>query len=613
MNRGADGQKPDPAADPVSVCVACAEPIRPAARICPRCRSSQSPQRWAAVATAVKWIGLTATVVSLIIGVNRLQGLYTESRDRQEAVAKLVQAARGLGEEGEYKAAWNTYDQALELLPGSAAVRSGRTELAMQWLLNVVVTGGETFTSIADPLIPVLHLGLVDAEETRASKITAHLAYAYYLKHRDLPLNAERVDELYTRALEHDPEGVHANTLFAHWLLLHHERVDEAQKHFRAALDTGEEREWVREMQLLSLNNPIHRRRVPTDATSPLSRVPEQILLVANEMRVNGELRPSPERCETILRSYGQGYKGEYVERLLAILDPAEQLATAAWLNEDAEHKTDAGRNQYRFVIARLTEASGDPETALTLFQELGEEEFFFKELNSRVDLAIERLTGEAPPRLADSRKRKYRDDPIGDQDPLEFHTETLLNFYPTSLSAPNVQAAFEFFFQIPEEKAQVMLTAFEGSRDHVKQWIDAKERNRQRIGSYTGSYTLMSAEAAQRTYWFMCIYVGQAATDAGQFDQAIAELGDVEAQLPDDESLKYEVLEQLAAAYSMRSATGSGSSRKADQDRVFETLAQAVSGRKQGFTVGWEFIKEDDHFKPVRDDPRYVELIKGR
>jgi len=50
----------------VSSCVACLEPIRNGARICPHCGASQLPQRWHNFSEVLKWIGGMVTIVSCL-------------------------------------------------------------------------------------------------------------------------------------------------------------------------------------------------------------------------------------------------------------------------------------------------------------------------------------------------------------------------------------------------------------------------------------------------------------------------------------------------------------------------------------------------------------------
>jgi hypothetical protein len=117
--------------------------------------------------------------------------------------------------------------------------------------------------------------------------------------------------------------------------------------------------------------------------------------------------------CAQILRCYGYGYKGEYVDMLLDALKPQEQLETVLWLDANANYGTTIGDDipiakcQQLYVEARLLEATGRSGEALARFRELGKEDFFVDDLNTRVDLAIERLSGTTPVRLSEARMRE--------------------------------------------------------------------------------------------------------------------------------------------------------------------------------------------------------------
>ena len=71
-------------------CVACLEPIKPGAKICPLCRSSQTPHHWQLISLSLKWMGGFVTTISLIVGVITLSRYYLDWQERRNAVIEVV-------------------------------------------------------------------------------------------------------------------------------------------------------------------------------------------------------------------------------------------------------------------------------------------------------------------------------------------------------------------------------------------------------------------------------------------------------------------------------------------------------------------------------------------
>ena len=75
-------------------CIACFEKIKNGARICPHCQSPQSTQRLRHFTTSLKFIGAIVTVVSLVLGMASLNGLYRNWKETRQAVTEMVSAAQ---------------------------------------------------------------------------------------------------------------------------------------------------------------------------------------------------------------------------------------------------------------------------------------------------------------------------------------------------------------------------------------------------------------------------------------------------------------------------------------------------------------------------------------
>ena len=201
-------------------CIACFEKIKNGARICPHCQSPQSPQRLRHFTTSLKFIGAIVTVVSLVLGMASLNGLYRNWKETRQAVTEMVSAAQELEKIGEYQASWDIYQKALEIDPGYSAIRNGQVQLAMKWLLNIKIVNKETtFSEIVDKLVPVLYKGISTAEDDQASKLLGHIGWAYFTKGRDKPVVVD-VRAIYDKALTLAPNNMYANVMMGHWIIL---------------------------------------------------------------------------------------------------------------------------------------------------------------------------------------------------------------------------------------------------------------------------------------------------------------------------------------------------------------------------------------------------------
>jgi hypothetical protein len=609
-------------------CVACRETIEPEAHVCSRCRSVQKAGRLSHIGSTLKWIGGGTTVVSLAVGVITLTELFRGWQDRREAVSEMVAAAGNLDEIGEYRHSWAMYESALELEPGSPSARRGQVDLAMDWLRNIRITGEETFTEVADILIPVLYRGVAASGGRRRADILGHVGWAYFLKDRETPVTID-VDSIYAQAIDSDPSNPYANAMWGHWRLSKHEDLESAQPRFEAAFASGREHEWVRGLQLSALKWPIEGRRVFSDDTfrqEKLVAIMTELLRVANEMRANGEPRPSEETRRVLLRCYGQGHKGEYVEMLLPAFPPEEQLATVRWLSVDSARETSTDKAHERYVVARLTEAAGDTTQALEFYRKLAAQDLFYDDLNVRVDDAIERLTGTATARARDREARRYARDEMGpDDDPWAFHAATLLNFEPV-YTTPNFMDATEFLFNEVAEgplrhRAGEALDLLDHSREHVRTWITEKEQERMELGgSYWGMYTEGTARMARYIHHLLWDYTGQFALETGDADRAVAELEDLEARLEelgDDDGLRYHAQLNLAYAYSQRSLGYEASDqnrRDSDVRLALKYLRNSLEGRNRtGEHVDWESIKTEPFLEPLHSHEEYRKLLRGR
>jgi hypothetical protein len=191
-------------------------------------------------------------------------------------------------------------------------------------------TGNEArFRDVVDPITPVLYQALETARDARAADLLAHLGWADFLRSKD-GVGGLRPESFYRRAIEQDPDNPYANAMWGHWILWQHGALAEAQARFRRALASGREREYVRWLQLVAL-------MLFSDAPLEFEAV-----RVANEMRGNGEPVPTNDAEHLVWSKYWTLYYhhllgGTQQAVFLAILPPAEHLATFRWLFPESQ------------------------------------------------------------------------------------------------------------------------------------------------------------------------------------------------------------------------------------------------------------------------------------
>ena len=230
-------------------CVACREAIHPDAKMCPHCSSSQYRSPMKTLANVLKWVGGTAAILSLLMGMSQLNSLFQNWRDRQEAVSELVKAADIQMETGDYPGAWRLLEEALELEPGSKSARTIQVQLAMRWVRNIRKDSKQSFKDIIEKLLPALYRGATSADERTAADGFAHLGWANYLQYRE-GMTWLDIDAQYQRALDLDSANLYAHVMWGHWMLWpdNEQKYDggnlnRAVDHFSATLKSGQEKD----------------------------------------------------------------------------------------------------------------------------------------------------------------------------------------------------------------------------------------------------------------------------------------------------------------------------------------------------------------------------------
>jgi len=377
---------------PKNRCIACRETIEPDARLCPHCRSSQSPDHWKLFGTILKWVGGSAAVISLLTGMVQVNSLFRSWQSRQETVTELAKAAQLQANAGDYAGAWRLYEQALQLEPGSRSARDGEADLAMRWLRNIRISENQSFSQIVDPLLPVLYRAAASGNTRRAADALAHIGWANYLKNRDLgsassgELAGPSVEEQFQAALKADSANVYAHAMWGFWIAYRGDDLSQADQQFSEALKTGRDRPYVQSLRIWAYLN----REGDTDSAVELIRLADEMRQAHENIEANVKRRI----VEDVYMA-GADNTDENLNRIISAVSSANHLATLVWLGQGTNLESD---RRYRFYHARLSEGAGDLPAALAEYKALQALSFPLEHvLAQQVVLGINRISAHGP------------------------------------------------------------------------------------------------------------------------------------------------------------------------------------------------------------------------
>jgi Tfp pilus assembly protein PilF len=346
--------------------------------------------------TPLKWIGAVTAVISLVLGINQVTKVFSEAGERRRHVAELQRVASEQQKSGDYAAAWASLNEAVKAADQGSylanvagrldeqrvAARTAQEDFAMAWLRDVRVPGGGKFSDVVDPLGAVVTRGTVSATGVRKADLLAHLGWAYFLKSRD-GSTTTAPEESYQQALDIDPANPFGHAHWGHWIMWRRGSVDDANRHFAAAVAAGRERPYVRRIQTAAF------RLYGSEATE------SGLLRAVDEMRRNNEPIDVSTRRDVFYMYYSAFNSDQQLRRVLGILPPTEHIATirALFYGPDFEQARGPLRDA---TVAMLQEAAGLREESLATWRAVRAElpRGGDQRVAERADAAIARLSG---------------------------------------------------------------------------------------------------------------------------------------------------------------------------------------------------------------------------
>ncbi len=309
----------------------------------------QSPLR---VLFRRKW-QLALVALCLAAGV----GFYAVRAKQHAGTLRTLDTVKSLSANGDYRGAWNVLDEK-EAGRKSEELRAAREDVAMEWLRNIRASDGETFTKIVQNIQPVLVHGMEVSHGARKADLAAHMGWLWFLRWRDGARDVEPAT-YYRQALAENPGNPFANAMLGHWVLWNgrSEKLDEARRYFTAALASGRERVYVRQMQLAALRN-INRNSSW-----------QEYLRVLNDMRKNGESIGHGDALPLVGELWftlrDEKRKAAYV----SAVPPEEQAATVQALSASLTDLPAYKRDLLDVWSGLLEEEAGRRDQALEIFR----------------------------------------------------------------------------------------------------------------------------------------------------------------------------------------------------------------------------------------------------
>ena len=317
----------------------------------------------------LRWLAAALVLVLVLFALFAAQaglGPWRASHQRKLQIAQLLKTADGQVQQAEYPAAFQSYQQVLDLSATDQTALNGQVDAALLWLENfhALAPEGQSPADIAAPLLAkisdVLDAGLArtSGKNTRAADIVAHQGWLHWLNQKIAAKEFDNAERYFAQALAIDPANVYAHAFYGNWLLQTNGDTTQALKHFESALAAHSHTDLVRRMQLGGLYH--------NDA--PGMRA--EFVKALNQVRVNHETLEQDLRDRvSYLYSPTVSNANELRETLTAV-PPGDAWQTFVWLNPPKPGM--AGEKPLAdFIHANLTEISGNREAALTEFKAL--------------------------------------------------------------------------------------------------------------------------------------------------------------------------------------------------------------------------------------------------
>jgi hypothetical protein len=238
-------------------CVACYEGIHLQARLCPHCGSQQNRGLLRRAGAALRWVGGATAIISLALAASQITGMASEWAERNDAVARMVSAAKIQANGDNLALAWATIRSAIDINASSPLVLEARIDLAQRIVREWRDRDYREFEDAMDEILTTLYLGAASDDGRVAADAFAHLAWVSREGMRRAQL--ERMERFLQSGLALDPTNPFANAISGYVKLVSSDQptpaaiIAEADERFARARTRGEAMDFVDEMEFEGL------------------------------------------------------------------------------------------------------------------------------------------------------------------------------------------------------------------------------------------------------------------------------------------------------------------------------------------------------------------------
>ncbi len=309
------------------------------------------------------WVGAVTAILSLGFGLQTLYMQLITKVESKNEVESLILSSQIQLDAGDHLQAWKILGKGDQYGVMQEELVTAKIKTAFLWLRNMRANekvGSWTENTLR--ILPILSKVAITAEGEYLADIYAHMGWADFLRLRDgnFSLNPEIY---YKKALAVDPGNAYANTMLGHWLYWQNKDVERGAKHYQIAIKNGRDLKYTRHVQFSSYKN--------------LSYINVEILKLLNEMKLNGETIDNEIATYVLkLLFLGTGFQ-RFSEALMSgesirsSLTPKDELTLFEWLWNEYPNIVKDYQLYRPFIIAILTEASGDNFTAYKIYRDL--------------------------------------------------------------------------------------------------------------------------------------------------------------------------------------------------------------------------------------------------
>jgi hypothetical protein len=352
----------------------------------PSCHNIRKPEAKLPAKTILKWTAGAVTALALAFTAYRIFD------PAKPTLAAEMQRAQAQVDHGDYATGVKAFSDLIEKHPRNKALRSARVDAAMLWIRNYHIAGAEgkdiagAANAELSPLIAMLEAESAGVSGAQAATLAAHLGWAHFLRFKIAEADTmESAEPYFRQALRLNGHDVYANSMLGNWLLqTKRDAVNEAIDCFHTAVETGEEREFVRQFELGGLLSS------PEQPTAQ-----QELVKLSNEMRKNGESIDEGEKHRILgMYSIALASRAE-LANLVSAVPPNESWATYVWLDDRVDRSDPEWQElKHTFVLANIDELAGRKQEALALYRRLAQNRRLAESssLGLRTREAIQRL-----------------------------------------------------------------------------------------------------------------------------------------------------------------------------------------------------------------------------